>query len=148
MCSKLGCHASTIGGDVRELFRLIRSFTNPKGIAWITPHQISSDAYALLRNNADDFVKQIAKKGYWDSCRVLQQEVDLEILLHIEHLYNKSYLTINRGKHRKPLATPLDDLYCVYPFAEFGCIPDDINGPDKSTKKFGSDAPDHAPEWM
>lgn len=148
MCSKLGCHASTIGGDVRELFRLIRSYTNPKAITFVTPHQISSEAYALLRNNTDDFVKQIAKKGYWDSCKVLQQEVDLEILLHIEHLYGKSYLTIARGKHRKPLATPLDDLYTVYPFAEFGCIPIDVGGEDKSMKKFGSDAPDHAPEWM
>jgi hypothetical protein len=148
MCSKLGCHASTIGGDVRELFRLIRSFTNPKGITFLTPHQISSDAYALLRNNTDDFVKQIAKKGYWDSCRVLQQEVDLEILLHIEHLYGKSYLTIARGKHRKPLATPLEDLYCVYAFEEFGCIPDDVGKPNKALKKFGSDAPDHATEWM
>jgi hypothetical protein len=148
MCSKLGCHASTIGGDVRELFRLIRSYTNPKAITFITPHQISSEAYNLLRANTDDFVKQIAKKGYWDSCKVLQQEVDLEILLHIENLYGKSYLTIHRGKHRKPLATPLDDLYTVYPFAEFGCIPIDVDGPDKSMKKFGSDAPDHAPEWM
>lgn len=148
MCSKLGCHASTIGGDVRELFRLIRSYTNPKAITFITPHQISSEAYSLLRANTDDFVKQIAKKGYWDSCKVLQQEVDLEILLHIENLYGKSYLTIHRGKHRKPLATPLDDLYTVYPFAEFGCIPIDVDGPDKSMKKFGSDAPDHAPEWM
>lgn len=148
MCSKLGCHASTIGGDVRELFRLIRSYTNPKAITFVTPHQISSEAYTLLRNNTDDFVKQIAKKGYWDSCKVLQQEVDLEILLHIENLYGKSYLTIARGKHRKPLATPLDDLYCVYAFEEFGCIPDDLLGEDKSMKKFGSDAPDYAPEWM
>lgn len=148
MCSKLGCHASTIGGDVRELFRLIRSYTNPKGIAFVTPHQISSEAYTLLRNNTDDFVKQIAKKGYWDGCKVLQQEVDLEILLHIEHLYGKSYLTSHRGKHRKPLATPLEDLYTVYAFEEFGCIPDDVGLPDKSMKKFGSDAPDHAPEWM
>lgn len=148
MCSKLGCHASTTGGDVRELFRLIRSYTNPKAITFITPHQISSDAFQLLRANTDDFVKQIAKKGYWDSCRVLQQEVDLEILLHIETLYGKSYLTIHRGKHRKPLATPLDDLYCVYAFEEYGAIPDDIDGPDKSMKKFGSDAPDYAPDWM
>nr|UVX43141.1 MAG: DnaB-like helicase C terminal domain [Bacteriophage sp.] len=148
MCSKQGCHASTIGGDVRELFRIIRSYTNPKGIAFITPHQISSEAYNLLRMNTDDFVKQIAKKGYWDSCKVLQQEVDLEILLHIEVLYGKSYLTIHRGKHRKPLPTPPEDHYCVLPFAEFGCIPDDINGADRSQKKFGSDAPDHTPEWM
>ena len=43
MMSKVGCVKDTIGGDVRDLFRRIRNFTNSRKTLMITPHQLSSE---------------------------------------------------------------------------------------------------------
>lgn len=85
MISKKGCNTGPMGTEIRDLFHRIRNFTNPRGILFMTPHQLSSDAKSLLRGGVapEDFVKEIANKGYWDSCRVIDQEVDLEIYIHL-----------------------------------------------------------------
>lgn len=135
MMSKEGCVTGATGTDVRDLFRRVRNFCNPRGITVLTPHQISSEAKNLLRNGTESFVKEIANKGYWDGCRVIDQEVDLEILIHIEKVDGKSYLTIQRGKHRKVGITPEQDLYTVYQFDPILGLPEDVGGPDMSRRR-------------
>lgn len=109
-------------------------------ITVITPHQISSEAKNLIRMGVDNFVAEIAGKAYWDSCRTLEQEVDGSILINIEKRGERSYLAVQRGKHRKsgPM-TPQRDMYTVLPFFDVGAIRDDINGTDLSMKKPGAD---------
>lgn len=142
MMNKAGCVKDTTGGDVRDLFRRVRNYTNPRGITFITPHQLSSDAKNLVRQNIDNFVKQIANQGYYDSCKLIDQEVDGELYIHIEKKGGRSYLTVQRGKHRKAgKITPEEDLYTVLPFLDVGAINDDVGKTDLSMKKLtgGSD---------
>lgn len=138
MFSKVGCTQGPMGSDTRDLFRRVRNFTNPRKIAFITPHQISTEAKYLLRNGTDDFVKEIVNKGYYDSCKTIDQEVDIEILIHIVKVGGRSYLTLQRGKHRKSgPQTPEKDLYCVIPFFDAGGCRDDVGEEDLSVRKPG-----------
>lgn len=141
MISKRGC---TIGGpmgsDIRDLFRRVRNFTAERKIFTVTPHQMSSEAKKLIRENIPeaDFVNRIANKGYYDGCSGLDQEVDIEIYQHIVKINGESYMTFRRGKHRKVGAiTPDKDLYCVYKMEKIGGIPDDINSKDMSRRRVG-----------
>ena len=140
MFSKVGCTQGAQGMDTRDLFRRVRNFCAPRKITVITPHQISSEAKNLIRMGVDNFVAEIAGKAYWDSCRTLEQEVDGSILINIEKRGERSYLAVQRGKHRKsgPM-TPQRDMYTVLPFFDVGAIRDDINGTDLSMKKPGAD---------
>lgn len=126
------------GSEIRDLFRRVRNFCAPRGIAFITPHQLSTEAKMLTRQGVDNFVQEIANKGYYDSSRTIDQEVDLEIMIHIEKVAGiGSYLTVQRGKHRGVQITPEEDLYCVLPFKDIGGILDDVNGPDTSMQSVG-----------
>lgn len=137
MMNKAGCVKDTIGGDVRDMFRRVRNFTNPRKILFMTPHQLSSEAKNIVRTGADNFVKEIANKGYYDSCKVIDQEVDGEIYIHIEKRNGNSFLTVQRGKHRKVgKMTPEEDLYTILPFQEIGAINDDVGKPNLAMKKF------------
>lgn len=151
MMDKKGTVAGAAGQEVRDLFRRMRNFTSARGIAFITPHQLSTEAKALVRQGVENFVQEIANKGYYDSCRTIDQEVDMEIYIHIVKVDGRSYLTMQRGKHRKPTITPQKDLYCVLPFSDVGGIRHDINGKDISVKYPGGGAvgsDDEKPWWV
>lgn len=136
MFNKAGCVNTFTGSDTRDLFRRVRNFCSERKITVITPHQISTEAKQLLRQGIDNIVKELANKSYWDSCKTLDQEVDIELLIHIEKVNGKSFLSVQRGKHRKSGAiTPDRDLYTVLPFFDIGAIRDDINGQDLSSRK-------------
>ena len=137
MIPTTGCTIGPAGTDIRDMFRRIRNFCEPRKISVITPHQLSSEAKQLIRDGHSDFVKQIAEKGYWDGSKRLDQEVDLEIYIHIEKLNKKSYLTVQRGKHRIPTVISDDDKYFVLPFGEIGPIFDDLNRSPIHSKKVG-----------
>lgn len=126
MLSKSGIDAKIAGDDIRFLFRRVRNYCSPRGIAFITPHQLSSEAQQLTRDNVEDFVKVIAGKGYYDGCKRLGQEPDLELLIHIVRVNNEAFLTIQRGKHRNAV-TPEKDQYVVLPFKQVGTIPWDLD---------------------
>lgn len=126
MISKAGIDAKVAGDDIRLLFRRIRNYTSPRGITCITAHQLSSDALQLTRENVEDFVKIVANKGYYDGCRRLGQEPDLELFLHIVRINGASYLTVQRGKHRNTV-TPERDQYLVLPFSDVGTIRWDVD---------------------
>lgn len=137
MMNKSGCVKDTIGGDVRDIFRRLRNFCSPRKILFISPAQLSSEAKNIVRSGADNFVKEIANKGYYDSCKLIDQEVDGEIYIHIEKRNGNSFLTVQRGKHRKAgKMTPEEDLYTILPFQELGAINDDVDKRDLSMKKF------------
>ncbi len=130
------------GSNIRDLFRRMRNFCSPRKITLITPHQLSTEAKLLIRQgNEENFVKDIANKGYYDSCKTIDQEVDLELYIHIVKADNKSWLTVQRGKHRLIQQTKEEYKFTVLPFCDVGDIRDDINGPDTSRKKPAGVAP-------
>jgi len=61
----------------------------------------------------------------------------VELYIHIEIVNGKSFLTIQRGKHRKIKQTPIEDRYCVLPFHDIGAIRDDLGKADTTRKKIG-----------
>lgn len=140
MVPTTGCNENgPTGSAMRDMYRRMRNFFSAKKIACLTPHQLSTEAKMLIRNGMDEqFVKEIANKGYYDGCRTIDQEVDFELYIHIVKVDGRSFLTIQRGKHRVIKQTPEADKFCVLPFNDVGDIRDDINGPDTSTKKPGA----------
>lgn len=143
MISTKGCKQGATGQDIRDLYRRLRNFTAAKEILTTTPHQLSVDAKKKTREGVElgDFVREIANKGYYDSCSTIDQEVDMEIYQHLVVINGETYITWQRGKHRKAgNPTPFEDLYTVYKFGEVGYIPDDVLGPDMSRKKVAARA--------
>lgn len=154
MIPTTGCTQGPNGVDLRDLFRRMRNFTAARKIALVTPHQLSTEAKLLVRQDTLDFVKKIANGGYYSGSRQIDQEVDTELYLHIEKVDGKSYQTIQRGKRRGTDITPEKDKYCVLPFQPIGGLLDDINGPDSSVPKPGAiskaaqDAGGEQPFWL
>lgn len=135
MCSKAGCQqGGPTGSEVRDLFRRVRNFMAPRGITFITPAQLSTEAKKMTRAGVNEFVKHLEGKGYYDSCGTIDQEVDVEIFIHIEKVNGESFLTVQRGKHRKPRPTPHRYMYTVLPFNPIGGVLDDLNKQDTSRK--------------
>lgn len=141
MISKVGCQVGgPTGSEVRDLFRRVRNFMAPRGITFITPAQLSTEAKKMTRAGVNEFVKHLEGKGYYDSCGTVDQEVDLEIFIHIEKVNGEDFLTIQRGKHRKPRPTPHKYRYTVLPFSVVGAVRDDLGKADTSRKTPGGGA--------
>jgi archaellum biogenesis ATPase FlaH len=150
MVPTTGCLQGALGQDVRDMYRRMRNFCEPRKIALITPHQLSTEAKMKIRDGATNFVQQLVDGGFYDKCKTVDNEVDLELFIHIEKVNGRSYLTIQRGKHRSSPQTPMEYQYCVLPFEDIGGILDDINGPDTSRKKVGagpSGSAEETPFW-
>lgn len=143
--NKEGCTQGVAGADVKNLYSRVRNFFNKKRIALITAHQMSSEALALTKMGiTDQLVNEVAGRGFYDGCRTLHQELDMELYIHIVEHNGAAYLTCRRGKHRISSITPSKDLYYVYKFAENLApgFPDDVNGNDQSMRKPGEDQAD------
>ena len=141
-------NAGPMGSNIRELFRRMRNFCAPRKTALITPHQLSTEAKMLIRmGNEESFVRDIANKGYYDGCKTLDQEVDLELYIHKVIADNKSWLCVQRGKHRTISQVKEEYKFTVLPFYDIGDLRDDINGPDGSRKKPGGAATGEAPAF-
>lgn len=139
MCDKgIDGANKAMGQNVREKFRRIRNFMEAHAIFFLTPHQLASSARMLIRaGNEEDFVKMVARKGHWDSCTTIDQEVDMDISIHVVQYNLKKYLTVQRGKHRKFEETPLDKLFWCRLFEDIGGVKDDVLGPSLTRKKIG-----------
>jgi len=135
-----GCEDGPMGHALRDLFRRTRGFFSARGITFITPHQLSTDAKQLLRDGHQDFVKNLPGKGYFAGSKQLDQDPDLIVYMHIESLNKKSYLTLQRDKHRGGDIISDDDKYFVLPFPEKGPIPDDLGRQRIDCSKVGGGA--------
>lgn len=119
MIPTTGCdRTGAAGTDIRDLFRRMRIFGSMKKIAIITPHQVAPDANNLLRAGipAQNFVKEIHDKNYYEGSKQIGQEPDLEFFIHIVEHNGKSYLTVQRGKHRGVRHLGHDRRYGILPF--------------------------------
>lgn len=125
-----GCDQGPMGHDIRNMFERLRNFCSSRGICFITPHQLSTDAKMMVRDGRSDFVKNLVNGGFYSGSKQIDQVLDLEIFIHIETLNGISYLTIQRGKHRIIEQTPHKYQYMVLQFNEVGGIPDDVLSED------------------
>lgn len=128
------------GAEIRELFRIMRNYCRPKKITLLTPHQISTEAIGLKRQGVKNFIKEVVNKLYWDSCKSLDQEIDVDIQINVERYGGKDYLSCGRGKDRGSPNTPEEDKFCYLVFNSIGGIIMDFFGKDLSLRKLsGSD---------
>lgn len=132
-----GCKQGATGTDVRDMFRRVRAFCNPRGICFITPHQLSPDAKKMAREAPREFLKKIANLGYWDGCTTIDNVVDAELYIHIEKLNGESYMTFHRGKHRLPTVIEDAEKFCVYKFEAIGGLRADVKGAPQFRRKVG-----------
>lgn len=118
MLPTTGCTQGPAGTDKRDLIRRVRNFTSARGIICITPWQLSSEAKQLIRNGVPEhqLVNEIAERGYFADSKQLDQELDLEIYLHLFTHKRKKYIALRRGKHRVPTVIPDEDKYFILPF--------------------------------
>lgn len=132
-----GCEGKSAGEDIRNMYERIANFMKARNILFHTPHQLSTDAKMLIREGRLGFVQSLVGRGYYAGCKQLDQVVDGELFMHIEKVNGKSYLTIQRGKHRKVGVTAEEFLYMVLEFHPvFGLLPD-IRVADSTRKKVG-----------
>jgi hypothetical protein len=139
MLPTTGCVQGPTGTDMQDMYRRIRNFMSAKKIAFVTPHQLSTDAKQMIREGKADFVQELPGKGYYRGCKQIDQEVDLEIYIHIEKVNGEAFLTCQRGKHRIIGQTNPKYLYCVLPFTKFG-IQFDEGRADTTRRKAGGGA--------
>lgn len=137
MLPTTGCEEGPMGHALRDLYRRTRAFFSARRIALITPHQLSTDAKQLIRDGRQDFVKLLPGMGYYSGSKQIDQEVDVEVFLHIEKLNGQSYLTLQRGKHRGLEALEESAKYIVLPFPPKGPIPDDLGKAPIHSRKIG-----------
>lgn len=126
-----GCdNSGPMGTAFRDMLTRVRDFMSSKNILYITPHQMSVDAKQLIRNGvpADQLVREVANKGYYEGSRQLDQVVDLELYQHIAKVGRQYWLTVQRGKRRYPEIIDDEKKYFKIPFpASIPCIPPNLN---------------------
>lgn len=146
-----GCVQGVAGADIRDMARRCRNFFNARKTAFYTPHQISTQAKEIQRSVPKDFVKMLPGGGYYDGCKSLDAEADIEIFQHIEKQNGFSYLTLHRGKHRGAPVLSEDQKYLVYQFHDIGGIPPDIGKDRTGLRKVGGKPAGQADadfDWM
>ncbi len=143
MLPTTGCVQGPTGSDKRDMLRRVRNFCSARNTIFMTPFQLSTEAKQLLRNGIPEhnFVNEIAEKGYYDGCKTVDQELDLELYVHVFSHKRKKYLAVRRGKHRLPTVIPEDDLYFMLKFPALNVpVLEDINGEDTSFRKLPNTA--------
>lgn len=113
-----GMTGETKGDKLQDLYRRSRTFMATRGIAWVTPHQLSPEAKKQLRESDDDselnFAKEVAGKSMTETSTKLTNEVDVELTIHVAKTDDdKAYFTFMVGKFRGEGA-PLSDRFGVY----------------------------------
>ncbi len=127
VADKTGLSNGAIGSEVRETYRRARNVCAAKKIALISPHQLSPAAKAMRTLDPLKFVRNLPGKGLYDGCTTVDNEVDGEIYLGITDVNGRSFLELQRGKHRTIIETPVKHRYCVLPFEEIGTLPWDVD---------------------
>lgn len=127
--ARTGLTVTVVGSDIRDMYRRMRHFCSVRKITFITPHQVSSEAKTnLKRNNTANFLKEVIGKAYWDGCKTLEQEVDVEIVLDQEIQNGQKYLAFAKGKDRGNSKVDPEDKMCYLPIDKFAGLKPDLMG--------------------
>lgn len=134
---KTGCESGALGHDVMNQLSRVRNFCAGKGILFFTPHQLSTAAKILLRGGLpeDQFVKEIAGRGFFEGTSALDRIYDGCLLIHLFKRNKETYFTVQLDKHRLPTVIDDDKKYVVFKFPKGMPIPYSSNGEDETFKK-------------
>ena len=153
-CDYLSLFAHNTIGDrtdskISKTYEMARNFCNPKGITFITAHQLSTEALTLQRDNTTSFTKKVSTGGWYENCKSLHTKLDLEYITGIHnHQDGNRYLFYSRGKHRGGESTPLTHCHFIRKFEEFGGIVPDVDNEDLTLYKLpGIIDVDQLPMW-
>jgi len=141
----IGCvNSGSTGSDLHDLFNRVRNFFSARGILFISPHQLSTEAKQLTRQNVVsdlNFVKEIAGKGYSELSKRLDQIWDAGFYIHKAYINRKPVLTIGWDKHRRPGSVDDKYKYAILNFPKDRDMPimETINNPDTESGENGDD---------
>lgn len=145
MIPKTGCTGNgTAGSDIQDMYKRVRNFMSARGILFVTPHQLSTEAKGLWKQGLKGpvLLNETANKGYYKGSRSIDQEFDLEIQIDRFKHNNKWYLAFKRGKHRLPTIVDEELLLACLPYPPKAPIMPDIDKKDSAyypDKTEGSD---------
>lgn len=139
MIPTTGCRQGPHGTDLQDLFRRMRNFCRSRGILFITPHQLSTEALNLTRGlvNDETLLPFIALKGYWQDAKGLAREFDGAWYVHLIKKDGVTYKAFQRDKHRWPGILEESKKFFIYKYPGPMPIPDDIGGERLGIKKIG-----------
>ncbi len=139
VANKVGLGNGTIGSEVRETYRRARDIGTVRNMLVISPHQLSPAAKALKAMDPEKYIRLLPGRGMTDGCTTIDNEVDGEIFLGIRETSGKSWLELQRGKHRTLVDTPIAHRYIAIPFADIGTLPWDLEtGVDTSIRSIAA----------
>ncbi len=121
MVPTTGCNTSgAMGTDRRDQIRRVRNFFVNRGIGVLSPHQMSNDAKDKLRLGTPHvaLLKEVANKGFYEGSKQLDQELDLDMYIHLVPHQGETYLAWMRGKHRLPTNVPESKKFCLLKFKD------------------------------
>lgn len=130
-CNQIG----PSGNDILDLFSRVRAFFSSKGIACVTPHQLSVESKRLVRGTITDekFVQALVGRGYYKGTSQLDQIPDGILLSHLFSRGDKTYLAIQRDRHRISSIVNENYKHMYLEFPDNGMpIPDDLDGNDST----------------
>lgn len=128
MIPTTGCRQGPTGSDLQDLFRRMRNFCKSRGVLFITPHQLSTQARELTRGTVtnETFLQFIAGKGFWQDAKGLDREFDGAFYVHLIEHESGTYKAFQRDKHR--WSGILDEVkkFFIYKYPYKMPIPDDL----------------------
>lgn len=126
--NKAGHGNGIAGSDIKEIYRIARNIQVVRNRGFILgPHQISPDGKRLKAMDEASFVKSLPGRGLYDTCTSLDNEADAEMFFNKRVIEGRSYLEVQRGKHRTIIDTPEKHHYSVIPFSDVGILPWDVD---------------------
>ena len=139
MIPTTGCRQGATGTDLQDLFRRMRNFCRSRGILFITPHQLSTEALNLTRGLVSDetFLPFIALKGYWQDAKGLAREFDGAFYVHLIKKDGETYKAFQRDKHRWPGILEESKKFFILKYPGPMPIPDDIGKERLGIRKIG-----------
>lgn len=149
MIPTTGCRQGATGTDLQDLFRRVRNFCKARGILFITPHQLSTQARELTRGIVTDetLLSFIALKGYWQDAKGLDREFDGAFYVHLIKKGDDTYKAFQRDKHRWPGIVPESKKSFIMKYPGGMPIPDDLGKERIGIKRIGRPA-SNAPQGM
>lgn len=126
--SKAGCvNNGMIGGEMADLLSKLRNFSASRGMLFVTPHQLSTEAKMLARSGIaeDQLVLEWKGKGYWEGNKGLDRVYDIGILLHLFKCKGEAFLSYCVDKHRLPTVIDDAEKYFLYKFPKGLPLPHD-----------------------
>ena len=134
--TRVGCeNFGVTGSDFKDMMSKYRVFFMDRMTTCICPHQLSSDAKTLIRGATpdDQFVNEVAGKGYQEICRTLSQIPDIDLYIHKAVIKGpggrQPYLTCRLHKHKEFVSATEEEKYFAYAFPRGGMpIPSDYGG--------------------